>query len=112
MANGDSRLSKSAADTILDPDNKLFVSLVNAWEYADLEHRGRFAGAGPLGPLLESFDIETLVPPASLWTSAGQLAAIHRDPVDRMMIAHAHIVDLPLISADRNVHKYPIKTLW
>ena len=112
IANGDKRLSAAALDAIMDPDNPLFLSAVNAWEYADLEQRGRFEGSGPLEPLLETLDIQTLDLPASVWTATATLPNIHRDPIDRMMIAHAQSLDIILVSADKNVRKYPVKTLW
>jgi PIN domain nuclease of toxin-antitoxin system len=112
LANGDARLTASALDAILDPDNALYLSAGNAWEYADLEQRGRFAGAGPLLPLIETLDVQILDLPASVWTAAAELPNIHRDPIDRMMIAHARVLDMTLVTADKNVRQYPIKTLW
>jgi PIN domain nuclease of toxin-antitoxin system len=112
LANGDARLNTTALDAILDPDNALYLSAVNAWEYADLEQRGRFAGAGPLLPLIETLDVQTLDLPALVWTAAAELPHIHRDPIDRMMIAHARILEITLVTADKNVRQYPIKTLW
>ena len=111
IANGDKRLSTAAFDAIMDPDNSLLLSAVNAWEYADLEQRGRFDGAGPLEPLLEILGVTTLDLPATVWTAAAALPDIHRDPIDRMMIAHAQALDVHLVSADNNVRKYPVKTL-
>lgn len=112
LANGDARLTTSALGAILDPDNPLYISAVNAWEYADLEQRGRFAGAGPLLPLVETLDVQILDLPASVWTAAAELPNIHRDPIDRMMIAHARILEITLVTADKNVRLYPLKTLW
>lgn len=112
IASGDKRLSATALDAIMDPDNQLFISAVNAWEYADLEQRGRFEGSGPLEPLLETLDIQTLDLPASAWRATATLPNIHRDPIDRMMIAHAQSLDIELVSADKKVRKYPVKTLW
>ena len=112
IANGDRRLSAAAFDAIMDPDNQLFLSAVNAWEYADLEQRGRFEGSGPLEPLLETLYIQTLDLPAFVWRAAATLPNFHRDPIDRMMVAHAQSLQIRLVSADKKVRKYPIKTLW
>ena len=112
IANGDKQLSTVAFDAVMNPDNPLYLSAVNAWEYADLEQRGRFSGSGPLEPLLEIMGIQTLGLPASLWTAAAALPDIHRDPIDRMMVAHAAMLEMPLVSADRNVRKYSINTIW
>lgn len=112
IANGDKRLSPAALNATLDPDNQLYLSAVNAWEYADLEQRGRFAGSGPLEPLMAIMDIQILDLPASVWLATATLPNIHRDPVDRMMVAHALSLNVTLVTADQNVRKYPVETLW
>ena len=112
IANGDKRLSAAAFGAIMDPDNQLFLSAVNVWEYADLEQRGRFEGSGPLERLLETLDVQTLDLPASVWRAAATLPNIHRDTIDRMMVAHAQSLEIRLVSADKKVRKYPVKTLW
>ena len=40
-----------------------------------------------------------------------QLPLIHRDPPDRLLAAQALAEDLTLVTADRNLLKYPIKTV-
>jgi PIN domain nuclease of toxin-antitoxin system len=113
MAAGDRRLTADALQSLVDPDTELAISAVIAWEYADLEKRGRFAGAGPLGPILEGLDISVLDFPAALWPMAASLPDIHRDPVDRMLVAHALALDMPLMSADANIRQYPgLRLAW
>ena len=109
---GDRRLKPEIAERIADPDTTLYLSAVVAWEYADLEKRGRFAGAGPLLQLIERLEIETLPLPGDLWVALDHLPDIHRDPLDRMLAAHALALDLPLVTADRHLHRYPIETVW
>jgi PIN domain nuclease of toxin-antitoxin system len=43
---------------------------------------------------------------------ADSLPDIHRDPVDRMLIAHAIAAGLVLVTADRQIDRYPVRTLW
>ncbi|MCR2832555.1 type II toxin-antitoxin system VapC family toxin [Parerythrobacter lacustris] len=112
FAAGDIRLKPHALDAILNPDTPLFVSAVVAWEYVELELRGRFHGAAPLGALLERLGAATLDYPAELWTLAAALPPIHRDPVDRMLVAHALALDMPLVTADADIRRYPIPTVW
>jgi PIN domain nuclease of toxin-antitoxin system len=113
LAAGYHRLSKRAIEAALDPDMPLVISAVTAWEYADLEQRGRFVGSGPLAPILEQLDIEVLDYPAALWPLAATLPPIHRDPVDRMLIAHALALEMPLVTADANIARYPgLDVVW
>ena len=41
-----------------------------------------------------------------------KLPDIHRDPFDRMLVCQAIEHELTLVSADRVLRRYPIKTLW
>ena len=109
---GSRRLSRPAREAIEAPESRLYVSAVTAWEYADLETRGRFADSAPLARLRELLDFEILDFVSDLWALASALPAIHRDPVDRMLVAHAMALDMKLITADRNIRRYPVKTLW
>jgi PIN domain nuclease of toxin-antitoxin system len=49
--------------------------------------------------------------PADAARAAAKLPQIHRDPVDRMTIAHALSEDLILVTADANMRKYPVRLL-
>ena len=109
---GSRKLSKTAREAIESIEAKLFVSAVTAYEYADLLMRGRLPAAVPLAGLIEDLDLKVRDYPGEAWKIAARLPAIHRDPVDRMMIAHALHGDLTLVTADKNVRRYPIKTLW
>ena len=113
LAAGYERLSKRAIEAAQNPDTSLAISAVTAWEYADLEQRGRFSGSGPLAAILEQLDIEVLDFPAALWPLAATLPPIHRDPVDRMLVAHALALEMPLVTADANIARYPgLAVIW
>ncbi len=62
--------------------------------------------------MLEQLGIAVLDYHADLWTVAAALPPIHRDPVDRMLVAHVLALGMPLVTADHNVRQYPIETLW
>ena len=108
----DPRLSRAAVDAIVSPDNSLHVSAVTAFEYSDLQLKRRIAlseTVEQLGRLL-GFSLEAL--PEDIWKIASDLPDIHRDPVDRMMIAHAISGGHTLVTADMVVRQYPVATLW
>lgn len=105
-------MSRTARTAIESPDNLLYVSAITAWEYADLEGRGRFADSAPLGKLRDLLGFEIVDFGSDLWTVAARLPDIHRDPMDRMLIAHAISLDMALVTADKNIRRYPVETLW
>ena len=40
------------------------------------------------------------------------LEFIHRDPFDRLIVSQALTENLTIITSDKIIPKYPIKTLW
>lgn len=106
------RLSTAAADVLFNGSTDLFVSAVTAYEFADLNHRKRFAADLPLGPLLEMLGAEVIDFPAACSALAALLPHHHFDPVDRMLIAHAIHAELTLVTADEVMRRYPVRSLW
>jgi PIN domain nuclease of toxin-antitoxin system len=112
LASGDRRLGKALVAALADPDTRLFVSAVTAYEYADLQARGRLPESVDIAAFQTAFGFHLLDYPAALWQVAAELPKIHRDPVDRMTIAHARALNLTLVTADKTVRRYPVRTLW
>ena len=106
------RLSGAATAAITDGATPLCISAVTAYEFADLNRRGRFGADLPLDSLVARLDAEILEYPASAWRIVDALPDLHRDPVDRMLIAHALHLDATLITADVTMHRYPVRCLW
>ncbi len=109
---GNPKLSVVARDAIEDLDANLFVSGVVAFEYADLFNRNRLEGAEPLAVLIDDYEMTLLDTPATAWEIVGRLPDIHRDPVDRMLIAHGLHLDCALVTIDSHIHQYPVKIVW
>jgi PIN domain nuclease of toxin-antitoxin system len=109
---GDRRLKAHVRDIIFDGDTQLFVSAVIAWEYTDLALRGRLPSVELFENLQELLKIQLLDVPSNLWRLAATMPLLHRDPVDRMLIAHAIHADLTLITSDKIMRDYPVKSLW
>jgi PIN domain nuclease of toxin-antitoxin system len=97
---------------LADPAVTLFVSAVTAWEFTDLQLRGRFP-KGITFELVQSGLATTLLDfPAEAWRIAETLPNLHRDPVDRMLIGHAIAIGETIITSDEKMRAYPVKTLW
>jgi PIN domain nuclease of toxin-antitoxin system len=108
MVNGDRRLRPDVRRAITDPETSLHVSAVIAYEYADLQARRRLPVTETLDELAERFDLTFEALPAGCWRIASGLPPIHRDPVDRMLIAHALAEGWALATADANIRRYPV----
>lgn len=108
----DRRVSGAAAEAIRSPGNSLHVSAAAGFEFADLQMRKRFPVSESIDFLAHLMDFSLLDFPAEAWRVVESLPDIHRDPVDRMLIAHAIVGDFTLITADATMRRYPVKSLW
>ena len=108
MVTGDRRFGPAQKLALFEPANQLLVSAVIAFEYGDLQKRNRIPVDEPLSELENRFGVAVLDYPAEAWRVAVDLPAIHRDPVDRMLIAHALTEGMTLVTADANIRRYPV----
>ena len=109
---GDRRITRIAAEAITDPANSLHVSAVVAFEFTDLQTRRRFPVHESIDFLAAEIGFDLYDLPAEGWRIAQSLPDIHRDPVDRMLIAHTIVEGFTLVTADVNIRRYPVETLW
>ena len=109
---GDSRLKRSIAEKILSDDAELFVSAVTACEFTDLRARGRIGAPYDIAELSHRFSFTLLDLPADVWADLATLPPLHSDPVDRMLVSHARLTDLTIVTSDKMMRSYPVKTLW
>lgn len=111
LATGHPRLSQRVV-AALEESGAIFLSAITAYEYADLNLRKRLDNAPDLDHLCDDFDVKILAFPTEACRMAADLPDIHRDPIDRMLIAHAICADLTLVSADVQMQRYPVKVFW
>ena len=108
MINGDRRLRQSWQDAMAAPDAELQISAVIAFEFTDLQLRGRLPVDENISELERRFDVTVIPFPAEGWDILRGLPLIHRDPVDRMLVAHALFDSAALLTADANIRRYPV----
>lgn len=106
------KLGRQVRDAFEDAAQRFFVSAATAFEYVDLNMRGRFGADLPLDPVLTLVGAVVLPLPADIWRLVEALPTLHRDPVDRMFVAHAIHADLTIITADTVIRQYPVRSLW
>jgi PIN domain nuclease of toxin-antitoxin system len=108
MVTGDRRLRSEWIAAIADPGNSLHVSAVTAFEYADLQSRRRIPIDESLDELGARFDLTIEDLPVACWRVAARLPSVHRDPLDRMLVAHAIAGNMTLMTADATIRSYPV----
>jgi PIN domain nuclease of toxin-antitoxin system len=110
-----STLSKRAAAILADQGNTLYVSAAVGWEIAIKFNAGKFQSAELIGDMPGFLEREGWVElPIRLdhAVRAGLLPLHHRDPFDRILVAQAQALNLPILSADRGLDEYDVRRVW
>ena len=108
-------LSKRAFAILSAPDNTLHVSAAVGWEIAIKVNVGKVRSAELIGDIPGFMAREGWKElPISLEHAvrAGLLPLHHRDPFDRLLVAQAQALNLPILSADRALDGYDVRRLW
>jgi PIN domain nuclease of toxin-antitoxin system len=113
---GDPKLSDAAASLLADPDTRVFVSVVSAWELVIKLRTGKLALSEPIADWWAANtvgnDFEVLGITAEDVLAVDPLPLHHRDPFDRLLIAQAITHDLRLVTADEAFADYPVQRIW
>ena len=105
------KLSKAATELISTDVNTCFVSAVSLWEIELKQAVGKLKIPPSFFSKFQDQDFVELVISYSHTRALGQLPDIHRDPFDRMLVAQAMVEGLTLMSRDRNILKYEVRTI-
>ena len=100
----DPKLTPECQDIIRNPDNRILVSSVSAWEIATKYRIGKLPEAKQIveeySQILHRAKFVELVVTSAHALRAGSLPIAHRDPFDRMIMAQAELENLPIITYD------------
>jgi len=104
------KLSKVAHSLLSDPENELFFSPLSIWEVCIKRALGRSDFQFDPMVLRRSLLLNgyTELPLTSEHPIAIQtLPPIHKDPIDRLLIAQATVEGITLLTTDGTVARYP-----
>ena len=109
------RLSRRASTILANRDNDILISAVVGWELAIKVNLGKLKPASILDGLdriLEQEAFSELSITLEMAVRAGLLPSHHRDPFDRMLVAQARSLNIPILSSDAIFDRYEVKRLW
>jgi len=101
-------LSQKARAAIADGKNLVFVSAVVIWEIRIKQTLGKLEIPRSFRRVLDDQPFEMLDITIEHAHAVGDLAAHHRDPFDRMLVAQAKVEGLTLVTRDIRLKKYKI----
>ncbi|MEE9493017.1 MAG: type II toxin-antitoxin system VapC family toxin [Gammaproteobacteria bacterium] len=118
---GDKSLSVTAAKAIKDTlanDSEVIVSSISAWEISMLIEKGRLVLSMDVESWLDEvtqIDGVRFVPVDNeiCIKSTVLPGEFHKDPSDRMIVATARKLAVPLVTTDEKIINYEhVKTIW
>jgi PIN domain nuclease of toxin-antitoxin system len=109
-------LSKDARELFSDPENEIYLSSVSAWEISVKHALGKL-------PLPESpikfvpaqrkeHGVEALDLDEEAALHLNRLPVLHKDPFDRMLVCQAIVQGLVLLTPDKLITQYAVRTAW
>jgi PIN domain nuclease of toxin-antitoxin system len=112
----DIRLSENAREVIINPDNEIIISVISTWEIIIKHSLGKLSlSEAPKDYIEEMLAVNefTVLPIKLAHTfQIAELPNHHKDPFDRLLIAQSQIEQMPIITLDRQIIKYPVQTFW
>jgi PIN domain nuclease of toxin-antitoxin system len=109
------KLSSNALAVFNDPDSSPLLSLASVWELQIKYQLGKLTLPVPVLTLVtrqQENGIELLPITLAHIIAIGQLPSLHGDPFDRLLIAQSRIEDIALVTDDRWIREYDVKTIW
>ena len=111
----DRRLTPRVRALIGDPASRILVSAVSAWEIGIKAALGRLDLPFEPRDLRDAVGAERMEPIAIEFEhaiAAAELPPIHNDPFDRLLIAQARALRVPILTADLKIARYDVATIW
>ena len=113
----DERLGPKALQCFENSDIDVIVSSATLWEIAWKSSFGKLPpviapGCANLVETIRAADLAILPITAEDAERAASLPQIHRDPMDRFIIATALREGVPVLTTDRNFAAYGVGVIW
>jgi PIN domain nuclease of toxin-antitoxin system len=100
---------------IEDQRNELLFSAASSWEIAIKHGLGRLSLPEPpqryVPARVRAIGAHALAIEHTHALAVAALKPLHRDPFDRVLIAQAGLLEVPIMTADPVIARYPVQTL-
>lgn len=106
-----SEIGKKSRDLISNRQNQVFVSAVSLWEIQIKRDLGKLTAPDGLLEIVEDEGFIILDITGQHAEQIGNLPDHHRDPFDRMLVAQAQVEGLTILTSDKQIKLYGVRTL-
>lgn len=104
-----------ALDLVSDARNELLLSAASTWEIVIKHGLGRLELPEPPAVYVPDRIRSTQVTPLAIEHShtleVAQLPLLHRDPFDRLLVAQARVLRVPVVTADERLAAYDVEVV-
>lgn len=112
----DPRLSERAAELIGDPASAVLLSKISLWEIVIKVQIGKLRLGMSAQEFFQRHVHESSVQLVDLEVAHllaySELPLLHRDPFDRLLVAQAQQLQVPIVSGDESLKAYAVEVLW
>ena len=116
MISAPNKLSDRAKDIIESTNNEVFLSVVSGWEITTKAKINKLKLPEKpeiyIPEQIQKNFIEILPIEMKHVLNIYNLPGIHKDPFDRLLISQSQLEDLPILTNDEKISRYPVKTIW
>ena len=106
----DKALDESKREIIENPNTIIFISAVSTWEIEIKRKLGKLKIPNNFHKVIDGSDFIKLSINISHTLKLADLDDHHNDPFDRLLIAQCLVEKCALLTSDKMMKKYPIKT--
>jgi PIN domain nuclease of toxin-antitoxin system len=109
------RIDGSVRSQLADERNELLLSAASSWEIAIKHQLGKLTLPSPPSTFVPERIRRSGVTPVPVdHAHALRVASLpphHRDPFDRLLVAQAELLGVPIVTADRQLAAYDVTTI-
>jgi len=115
MLDDSRRLRGRAREIVEEPSHELRLSVASIWEISIKAHSGRLGlplrSAAQFQAQLQATNVRLVEIELAHAITAGALPREHGDPFDRMIVAQARSLGVPIVSADAKLAAYDVEVI-
>lgn len=113
LMQGEKRIKPAVGEMLADRSNEVLFSSASLWEVAIKMRVGKIrTGVAALHDNCRAAGMTLLKIEVPHLVALSRMAdGLHKDPFDHLLIAQAMAEDVPLLTADRVVQRYPIQII-
>ena len=113
---GSENIPARVRSLVADPANEVWLSVVSVWEIGLKHALGRLPLPEPTERFVprerERHGFASLVLDEESTLHLSRLPPLHKDPFDRMLVCQGIEHGLSLVTPDRLITQYPVRSIW